>query len=74
MKEERKRIFKLVENAYSCDPRIKKELAEEEAEILAAKEARKAANKLKWAQKEDNKAAEEAAKAKAAEEEKIKKA
>ena len=30
MKEERKRIFKLVENAYSCDPRIKKELAEEE--------------------------------------------
>ena len=48
MKEERKRIFKLVENAYNIDPRIQKELAEEEAKIKQAKEAKKAANELKW--------------------------
>lgn len=36
-KEERKRLFRLVENAYNSDPRIQKELAEEEAAKLAEK-------------------------------------
>ena len=56
LKEERKRIFKLVEQAMNLDPRIKQEKADEEAEILKVKEAKKAANKLKYAKKEDNSA------------------
>ena len=74
MREERKRIFKLVEQAYDLDPRIKKEQADEQAEIQKAKEARKAANELKNAKIEENKARLEADKIKAAEEEKMKKA
>jgi|TARA_B110000285_G_scaffold207925_1_gene247687 hypothetical protein len=74
LKEERKRIFKLVEQAMNLDPRIKQEKADEEAEILKVKEAKKAANKLKYAKKEDNSAQVKEDKIKADAEEKIKKA
>jgi len=61
-KAERKRLFRFVENAYASDPRIQKEIAEEEAAILAAKQARKAANAQKWEVKGDTKKEDAAAK------------
>ena len=42
-KEERKRIFDLANRAYACDPRIKAEIAREEAEKEAIKQAKKEA-------------------------------
>ena len=61
-KAERKRLFRLVENAYNSDPRIQKELAAEEEAKIAAKNARKLQNAQKWAAPADTKKAEEAAK------------
>jgi DnaJ family protein C protein 2 len=72
-KEERSRVFRLVENAYASDPRIQKELAEEEAAKLAAKEVRRAANAEKWKTKDDGKAGAAIAAKKAAEEAEIEK-
>jgi hypothetical protein len=47
-KDERKRLFRFVENAYNSDPRIQKEIREEEEARNAIKNAKKAAAAQKW--------------------------
>jgi len=47
-KEERKRLMKLYSEAYERDPRIKAEIARENAEKEAAKNQKKLAKQQRW--------------------------
>lgn len=58
-KEERKRLFDLTNLAYECDPRIKAQVAKEEAERLAIKQAKKDAKAKHYQEIEERKRKEE---------------